>query len=72
MLTFTIFAVINLLLGPIAFLKALLHKFLILKRVQSRKAFTDLTYFWLFGPYLLAMGQAFDLVHFTIHMYTWQ
>ena len=61
------FMIINLLLLPLAFLKTLLHKMILLYRLPSKKRCLSLSLYFLLGIPMLLISQITDVIHFFVH-----
>jgi hypothetical protein len=62
--TTLIFILINALLLPLAYLKALLHKVLIAFKIKSKETLVDLYRFFAYGFFIIAVGQVYEAKYF--------
>lgn len=64
LITTIAFILINLILLPLAYLKSLLHKVLIVFKLKQKEKLIDLGRFFAYGFFVLAVGQIYEAVYF--------
>lgn len=64
------FVSINILLLPIAYIKALTHKMLIVFRQKKKQDFIEFIYFIFFGFPIMIVGNVVELKTFVVHLYS--
>ena len=67
-----VFAALNLCLLPFAFVKSLLHKILIVFRVQKPQCLVELIQFTFFGLPMMTCGQIVEIKQFVVHLLNWE
>jgi hypothetical protein len=71
LLSILAFTVLNIVLLPLAYAKAMLHKLLIVFRLKKKQHIAELIYFAFIGLPVMISGQAVELKNFVVHLYNW-
>jgi len=71
LLSIAVFFTVNVILLPMAFVKALLHKLLIVFRSKKKEHLAELINFTFIGLPVMLSGQAVELKEFVVHLYNW-
>jgi len=67
-----IFTVGNIICWPLAYFKSLAHKIRIFFKEKDRSNLFEMIIFFIFGIWILLIGQIRDLANFLVHLYEWR